>query len=1148
MVRRRTPLGLAGRIAAWLFGIPMGLLLLLYLVLLVTPIPLPFVNQQVRNMVASAMPEGSGIELGDMALALEGYVWPVIQFKPVTYTDRASGARVSMDALEVGFSPVRAIFGQPGATVTVVRPYIQVNQDMFGPRLATLKVVPDPAGGRPTVQVMEGTDAFPDVSFSPEGVDVRGELPPSALQMRSDNDWLVYNLEAAEQGLSQIIEQANQGRFSRLIVKDASVDMNDAVYGYLRSFKHINIDVSPKPDGKTVEGRFDFDFGGDVMDGILERVLQDDGEARLSMSLNNLDLAAFAPVSDDPEAGTGIVGASAVSLDIGFDNATHKITDGIFYIDLTGMDLRVGDKFFPIAGKVTEVTWKPAEGEFRMAETQLSIAGSSGYLQGVVKLGLDELYGPVVNVSFQGRDVSILNELGPPKEPFSRVAFQGWSAPLYGATGVDQFIAEKADGAQLAAKGRIDVLQRGVGFDMTIAGDGITADDLKRLWPSGLSDDSRDWFVKHVVGGKLKTSHMRYSFPVGTLEPGPDGKQKPLPANSISIDIVGEGVQIIPVDGMSPITIEGDTRFTMKDASLSASADGAHMETAGGSIAVANVGFTMAAETPTETIIEISGDLSGGIPALVAFAKEQQPDLLKSGDMPIDISALDGSLSLSLVSTIVMEEGKEEPKSLDYAINGVVQDFNSTAPLDSHTIGNGQLSFVASQEGFRVAGQAAVDGLPADIVISGKLEEGAPPPEILLSATLNADDLKKLGFDASQFMSGSVTFVAKPMSDGTIQMAVDVTDATVNVKDLGITKAKGVAGHLQAAIKQTGDVTEISQVDIAFADVKLQGSIAFDSKAGKLQAAEFTSFALSPGDEAQLSLTPIRGGYQVRLRGDQLDLKPMFKRFFDLGEGSTGAPQVSAFSDTTIALDVELKRALGYYKTTAFNVDIDLAIKGTDIQKASLQANFSNDSSLSVTTNPTPDGHVMTVAFNDLGTVLRLMNVYPNVQGGQGTLVLQTVRADKADYGKFVLKNFAIVDEANLGTLMSGQASRSRSSDMEFKSGELDFVRRKDRIEIQDAVLAGDTIGGTARGFVYTDQRQYDINGTFVPIFGLNNVMGKLLGPLAGRDGEGLFGITFAIKGPLDKPDFKLNPMSALAPGAFRRMFEYRAKEIPRVE
>jgi len=42
--------------------------------------------------------------------------------------------------------------------------------------------------------------------------------------------------------------------------------------------------------------------------------------------------------------------------------------------------------------------------------------------------------------------------------------------------------------------------------------------------------------------------------------------------------------------------------------------------------------------------------------------------------------------------------------------------------------------------------------------------------------------------------------------------------------------------------------------------------------------------------------------------------------------------------------------------------------------------------------------------------------------------------------------------------------------------------------------------------------------------------------------------VTFAIRGDLDKPQFKINPMSALVPGAFRRMFEYRAKEIPRTD
>ena len=190
---------------------------------------------------------------------------------------------------------------------------------------------------------------------------------------------------------------------------------------------------------------------------------------------------------------------------------------------------------------------------------------------------------------------------------------------------------------------------------------------------------------------------------------------------------------------------------------------------------------------------------------------------------------------------------------------------------------------------------------------------------------------------------------------------------------------------------------------------------------------------------------------------------------------------------------------------------------------------------------------MLTLAFNDLGTVLRLLNVYPNIQGGQGSLVMETVNAEKADHGRLLLRNFVIVDEANLTALMEGQRQGSRSGNMAFKSGELEFIRRKDRVEVTDAVLAGIRGRDGARLHLYR-QPAVRLSGTFVPAFGLNNVMGKLLGPLAGRDGEGLFGITFQIKGPLDKPDFRINPMSALAPGAFRRMFEYRQREIPRVE
>lgn len=1131
---------------------PVIVLVLLYAVLLITPIPLPFVSSQVRNVVLGSMPEGSQLELGDMALALEDFVWPVIRFSPVTYTDVKTGGTVRMEALEVGFSPIRAIVGQPGATVTIVGPHLQVNQDLFGPRLAKFELVDEPDGSR-TVRVIEGQDQFPELNISATGMAVRGIVPDPKLGIRSDNDWLVYNMEAAGNGIAGIIAQAKAGNFSKLVVRDGVLDMNDALYGVFRTFKDINLEIAPGPDAKTAAGSFSADFNGTVMNGSVDWVSKDnDPVARIQASITNFDPGAFAPMVGDKSAAATVLGTMAVSMDIGFDTANKKVTDGLFHMDMTGMDVKLPDNtYVPIATSIAEVRWDPVAGQFTMADTTVTVGTNSAVVGGTFVMGLDPQYGPIVSIAVTGHDISLTSDLGPPEKPFSEMSLTAWSAPLYGATGIDDFQIKKEDGSVIAAKGRIDMLLDGIGFKMDVAGDGVSADDLKRVWPPMLATDARAWFVKNVLAGKLKKSSMRYNFPVGAIDMT-GGETKPLPPGSMSIDIVGEGVKIKPTDTMEPITLDGETRLSLRDADITMSATGASVPTAKGAIGLANVAFVISSDpaSPGDVIYEISGDLASGIPAMIDLAKTQQPDMLKTTALPVDITTLNGSVSLSLVATIVNDKATGANKRLDYAINGIVQDFGSTAPLMGHTIGGGQLSFVASQAGYKVTGQAAIDGIGVDVVIDGKLEKDAPPPDMLLSASFSADDLKKMGFDASQFFSGSVKVVAKPMPDGSIQVAADLENAALTVKDLGISKAKGVAGSAKAAIKLDGETAQVSQLEVGFGTVSLQGSVTADLKKG-LEEAQFTQFALSDGDSAQLNLKPIDGGYKLTLRGDQLDLKPMLQRFFSLSGDSTGGPTATAVN-TSIVADIELKRALGFYKTTAFNVNLDLSLKGADLRKVNLQANLGGDRSVSVTTNPTPDGKVMSVAFNDLGTLLRLMNIYPNVEGGEGSLVVQTVDAEKLDSGQFVLRNFAFVNEQNLSKIVGNHRGSdptvARSGKLEFRSGEVDFIRRKDRVEITDAVLAGDTVGGTARGFIYTDEKSYDITGTYVPLFGLNNAFSKLLGPFAGRDNEGLFGVTFAIKGPLDKPDFKINPMSALVPGAFRRMFEYRAKEIPRVE
>lgn len=1143
----RRPARLALKIAVWVLGIPAALLLLLYLVLLVAPLPLPFGSNAAASFARSAIPPTGRLELGQMALALENGVWPVLRFAEVEMTDSKSGAKIGMDALEVGFSPARALIGQPGASITLVEPHIQIVQDLYGPRVTTLEIVEDAAGGPPTVRVLEGQDSFPTVGISNQGLAL-GDTP-ATVTMRSDNDWLVYNLEAAEQAVADILVQAAQGRFSKLVIRGGTLDMSDSVYGLFRRFDDIDVTLQPSRDLREVRGSFAATFGGEAMTGTFGRTLGEDGGSRLEADITNIDFSAFLPFIDDATSVAAVRGAGALSIDVNFNPAGGKLVGGRFKVDMTGLDLRIQDDHFPIASSIMDIEWTPDTGRFLLEETALQIGQSSARISGIFGMGLDRTFGPTVGIKLDASDVHLHpNDVAAPSEPFDMIQFSGWSAPLYGALGIDQLVARKGD-ATVETMGRIDMLQAGLGIEMTLAGQGASADDVKRLWPYFLGTESRDWFVANVTEGEVASALMEFNFPVGSL--GLEGEDKPIPDGAMQIEMVGTGVAVKPTAAMAPIAIDGGTRLQVDDADVTISAGGGRLTTAdGGEIVVRNPALIMDNSVPGENLIEVSGDITGSIPAILALVEEQQPEALAGADLPLDLNGLSGVVDLGLVATIKPPDAANgRPLDIGYVLNGTVEDFGSAAPIQGRTIDNGQLVFSASQQGYQLSGTAEIDGMEAAIEVAGT---PTSEPTFRLASTVAVEDLAAMGFDASEFLDGEVAFVAQPMGDGSLQMAVDLENASLNIKDLGISKARGTPGTLSATIRQDEEVTALEDIELAFGTVRAEGAIDYHATEG-LQSAEFSQFGLSEGDSAQITLSPIDGGYSVQVRGEQLDLRPMLRQFFGLNQGSGGVQATQI--EQTLALDVQLERALGHYATTAFNLDLDLLLRGSDMRRANLTAQFSEGNSISVTTNPAPRGRTLSVAFNDAGTILRLLGVYSQLAGGSGNLVMTTDRDADVEAGKLVMRNFSIVDEANvaevLGNHSDSRAAIARENRLDFNVAEVDFLRRSDRVEVTNGMLTGATVGGTMRGFIYTNQRQYDLVGTYVPLFGLNNAFQQipLLGPLlGGRNGEGLVGITFAVQGPLDNPEFRINPLSALAPGFFRELFEFRAKEQPQAQ
>ncbi len=89
--------------------------------------------------------------------------------------------------------------------------------------------------------------------------------------------------------------------------------------------------------------------------------------------------------------------------------------------------------------------------------------------------------------------------------------------------------------------------------------------------------------------------------------------------------------------------------------------------------------------------------------------------------------------------------------------------------------------------------------------------------------------------------------------------------------------------------------------------------------------------------------------------------------------------------------------------------------------------------------------------------------------------------------------------------------------------------------------MRGPLLGASIRGKIDFKTRRVNLGGTYIPLQGLNAALCEipLFGPIiTGPKCEGVSGMTFAIQGAMGSPQVVVNPLSMLAPGIFREIFQ----------
>jgi hypothetical protein len=104
------------------------------------------------------------------------------------------------------------------------------------------------------------------------------------------------------------------------------------------------------------------------------------------------------------------------------------------------------------------------------------------------------------------------------------------------------------------------------------------------------------------------------------------------------------------------------------------------------------------------------------------------------------------------------------------------------------------------------------------------------------------------------------------------------------------------------------------------------------------------------------------------------------------------------------------------------------------------------------------------------------------------------------------------------------------------------FTRSPGRLSIREGNVVGAAVCAIMDGQIDFQRDDVRLRGTLIPACALNSMPTQIpvLGYFLGGPKEGVLGVTYEVVGPPSAMVLRVNPMSAVMPGIFRKLFEFR--------
>lgn len=700
-----------------------------------------------------------------------------------------------------------------------------------------------------------------------------------------------------------------------------------------------------------------------------------------------------------------------------------------------------------------------------------------------------------------------------------------------------------ASGGLGSVKGRAAVrFEPGLspGMDLELAIADMPLSHVKQLWPWFAARAARRWAQQHLSGGTLSAGRLSYA-----AAPGRIGDGVPAGSHEVSARFLLDGTRF-DTAGRLPAVEDAAVSIAVLGTDVDIVLSQGTMRLPSGRLfAARNATLALRATTMRPVIGRLEADVQGDAAAAAEIASLEP--IGAEARLPFRPEGLSGTVSGHVSADIPLEPGVPRGKlawkvALDFDGLGIAEGIQGQRVTDATgSLTIDPLSAV-------VAASAKLNGAPARLDLVEPLTQAGPERRRKIALTLDDTARNAIAPGLATILSGPVSVEIDARSPAPTVKA-DLSRARLDLPWIGWYKGAGVAASAEFTVSRSDGAAAITDLSIAGQSFSLAGDLSLAE--GGLRSAHFGSVRLNRNDQASVDIRRDGTGYDVKIKGDAFDGRALLKAATAAGHPSAKGSVASAGG--SISLDARLGTVSGFSGEALKDVSVSLRASGPRSRALSIDALTDTGTPVSMQDVTKSGGRRITLASEDAGSMLRFFNIYSNMEGGTIAVSLAGP-TDGALTGTVSARNFTLVNEPRLISLVAAKAPGSDrslgdavrktidTSRVSFDRASAEIVKGGGSLQIASGVLRGSTIGSTFQGTLYDAQGRMDMTGTFMPAYGLNRLFGELplIGIILGNGNDrGLLGVTFKLQGNAKSPTVTVNPLSLIAPGIFRQIFEY---------